>query len=402
MTLRIRLLLLVLLSSTLLWGQPRPKPVAISSPSCLHTEGGQDTLCFPGGHQRFDSLYRKLDTLLLAQRGRVNILHIGGSHVQAGYFTERVRNRLAEGGFLPGNRGLLFPFKALKTNAPHGYAMWHEGEWNTCRCLSRDPQQPLGLSGASIEAADSAARIIFSLASLSVWRSDTLLVIGEGGAPLLVSQRDTLWPQLPDASSYHRFALSQGADTCQLLVPEGFRLRGILPEGRQAGITYTASGINGASVTSWLRCRQMEDDLALLPPDLVVMAIGVNDANVPPQQFDTAQFKANYRQFVGRIRRVSPGCCFIFVTNNDCWFNFRGRRRQFNSNTPLVRQAMTELAREYDGAVFDVFALMGGMRSSAAWVRGGLMRPDHIHFTRQGYELWGDLLYNALMKDYDR
>lgn len=61
---------------------------------------------------------------------------------------------------------------------------------------------------------------------------------------------------------------------------------------------------------------------------------------------------------------------------------------------------MHELAEEYGGAVFDTFRLMGGMRSSASWVRARLQRADHIHFTKEGYELWGDLLYNALMMDF--
>ena len=62
---------------------------------------------------------------------------------------------------------------------------------------------------------------------------------------------------------------------------------------------------------------------------------------------------------------------------------------------------MTELAAEYGGAIFDCYGLMGGQASSNAWVRAGLQRRDHIHFSRQGYELWGDLLYNALMTAYN-
>ena len=181
-----------------------------------------------------------------------------------------------------------------------------------------------------------------------------------------------------------------------------FRLRGIVAESNAPGIVYSESGINGASVAAWLRCSLFEDDLRLDPPSLVILGLGINDANVGPQSFDVEQFKANYRELIRRIRSVSPQCCFIFITNNDCWFNFRGRRRQFNTNTPRVRQAMCELARENDAAVFDVFALMGGLRSSNAWVRARLQRPDHIHFTREGYELWGDLLYNAIVKDYQK
>ena len=34
------------------------------------------------------------------------------------------------------------------------------------------------------------------------------------------------------------------------------------------------------------------------------------------------------------------------------------------------------------------------------WKSKGLGRPDGIHFTQEGYELLGKLLYNAIMKSY--
>ncbi len=410
MTRRERLTLFLLLCSICLWSQRRPQPVEIPSYPCLHTDRGQDSLRFPGSHERFDSLYRRLDTLLVEGRGNVNILHIGGSHVQSGDFSHRMRTHFATFTSHPGNRGMLFPFTALKTNAPQNYAMWHEGAWSGARCVKPDAALPLGLSGACVETSDTLARIFLSMNSLSEWRTDTLRILGEGSqdtvVPMLLCGSDTLSPLPSDGYAGFRFALLPETDTCALFFPGlhdenvSFRLRGIMPEGRLSGITYTASGINGASVPSWLKCELFTDELSLVKPDLVVFGIGINDANVLPQRFNPEQFKSNYRRLIERIRMVNPACCFIFITNNDCWFNVRGRRRQFNTNTPRVQQAMTELAREYDGAVFDAFALMGGLRSSNAWVKAGLQRADHIHFTRQGYELWGDLLYNAVVNDF--
>ena len=179
-----------------------------------------------------------------------------------------------------------------------------------------------------------------------------------------------------------------------------FTVRGLLPYADRDGLTYTESGINGAAVPSWLRCTRFQEELSLVQPDLVVLGIGINDANVLPRDFNPEIFKENYRMLLRQILSVSPHCCFLFITNNDCWFNVRGKRRQFNTNTAKVQQAMVELATEYDAAVFDVFALMGGIGSSSAWVRHGLQKRDHIHFTQVGYELCGDLLYNALVRDY--
>jgi lysophospholipase L1-like esterase len=181
-----------------------------------------------------------------------------------------------------------------------------------------------------------------------------------------------------------------------------FALRGVWPENNKVGITYTGSGINGASVPSWLRCELFTEELdRLCPPDLVIFGIGINDANTSTAKFDVETFKENYRQLINNILSVNPNATFLFITNNDCWLRVGRRRRVFNTNGPVVEKAMTELAREYDGAVFNQFRVMGGLGSSSKWVRAGLMNRDHIHFLSAGYQLMADLIYNAFVQDYN-
>ena len=402
------LLQCLLLHVSVVLCQPVFAPVELSVvPPCLHAEGGRDTLQFPAGRERFVPFFDKLSRLMQGADEQLNILHIGGSHVQAGDFTHRMRTNLASLG-RNGGRGLLFPFSALRTNTPASYTIGCEGVWDGVRCVKRDTLVPLGLSGACVTTRDTLARLVLPLVDLRAWPASQLRVLGQADTPqirpILLCGTDTLQPLPADSCAGFRFCLPESADTCVLsfsgIVQDslGFSVRGFLPEGAAPGITYTASGINGASVPAWLRCSLFAEELSLLPPDLVILGLGINDANVWPQKFDVAQFKENYRQLIRRIRDVSPQCCFVFITNNDCWFNFRGRRRQYNTNTPRVEQAMKELAAEEGAAVFDVFALMGGLRSSNAWVRAKLLRPDHIHFTREGYYLLGDLLYNALAR----
>lgn len=410
---KILLLILILLafSHKGLWAQGNPTLKELPELKCLHTEDGGDSLQFPGSHERFDSLYLRLDSLYTNGNAAFNILHIGGSHVQAGHFTHRMRSNLASwGGMKAGSRGLLFPFRAIKSNAPTDYSLYSKGVWKGSRCVLRNSELPIGLSGAYAITSDSAAALVLDLKTLSDWPAQQLRILGEGTDscvyPILICAGDTLFHNPSDEKPGYCFTLPQQADSCIISFcglktdSLSFSVRGIWPESGEGGFTYLSSGINGASVPSWLRCSLFEEELSLAPPHLVVFGIGINDANVLPKDFNKEKFKSDYRQLIQRIKAVNPLCCFIFITNNDCWFSVRGRRRQYNTNTPKVQQAMHELAEEYGGAVFDTFKLMGGMRSSASWVRARLQRADHIHFTKEGYELWGDLLYNALMMDF--
>ena len=59
--------------------------------------------------------------------------------------------------------------------------------------------------------------------------------------------------------------------------------------------------------------------------------------------------------------------------------------------------AFARLAVSYDAALWDVFDIMGGLGSIESWEAAGLARGDRVHFTGQGYDLLGDLLFNAIV-----
>ena len=225
------------------------------------------------------------------------------------------------------------------------------------------------------------------------------LVINDSGI-----SKDTLFAQ--SDSLYGGWVLPLGelcdSVTVRFRIPQGetFTLTGLIPENDLTGVSYYSSGINGAAVPTWLRCPCLSRDLGLVRPDLVVFAIGVNDAAVPYGEFNAEAFKAGYRQLIRMVECVSPGCAYIFITNNDTYRRESRRVKRANRNAPLVQKAFYELATEYGGAVWDVFDFMGGLDSCPRWRDAGLMTTDLIHFTRTGYELLGDLLYNAIVEDY--
>ena len=371
-----------------------------------------NVLQFPGGRTAFDSLYEKLDTLLQTGRGHVAILHIGGSHVQAGYLSHQLRTDFASlADSVMTERGLLFPFRILRTNAPQNYRIGHTGHWEGTRCIKPSGTDTLGIAGAAVSTRDRNASL-----SLSLNLRDSvpffftrLRLLGYAtdstALPYALHDGDTLWARHEPATRSYLIEYPASCDTADIrfLLPGGtrFTLTGILPENGRDGITYHATGINGADVPAWLRCAHLAQDLRLIRPDLAIFGIGINDANVPADRFDPEAFKANYRRLIALFKAVNPHCALLFVTNNDCLLNL-GRRygKRTNPNTARVAKAMKELASEYGGAVWDQYAIMGGSRSSALWKGKKLMRPDRIHFTAEGYRLVGDLLYNALITDY--
>lgn len=365
---------------------------AVPVPNIPGIKLGVNRLDFPGSHERFDSLLLRLQK----SDEHLNILHIGGSHVQAGYFSQRLREHF------DASRGLLFPWKAIRSNAPADYVLTPSGTWERSRCTEFSPSEQLGMSGAAAITSDSQASLRLELPARYAFSRMRIIGQGEGGAEpfLLFDNGDTLTAERQGQDFL--FSLDKPDSLCTIALrwmadSSRFILRGIYIEDANRRIVYTESGVNGASVPAWLRCNLLKDELSrTCPPDLVVFGIGINDANVPPTKFDVEAFKASYRTLMDELRQANPNVCFLFITNNDCWLRFGRQRRTLNRNTQKVEQAMMDLARECDGAVWNQFRIMGGFASSNRWVNARLMNRDHIHFLRAGYELLADLLYNAL------
>ncbi|MDD4395772.1 MAG: GDSL-type esterase/lipase family protein, partial [Bacteroidales bacterium] len=133
-------------------------------------------------------------------------------------------------------------------------------------------------------------------------------------------------------------------------------------------------------------------------PDLVIFGIGINDA--AGKDFDTTAFENNYLQLIQRIRSVNPDCAFIFMTNNDSYKRYSRKKYSVNMNGPIIRRSFYRLAQQTGGAVWDQFDIMGGLRSMEKWRTAQLAQYDRVHFTYKGYNLMGDLFYNAFVNGW--
>lgn len=414
---------------------PEALPLQCSLPYYDCVDYDKNKIIFPGSSERMAGFYKKLDSLVLFGNQRINIMHIGGSHVQADIFSNRIRRNLSE--IVPdfaAQRGLIFPFSAAKTNNPQNYTIRYSGNWTKRQNSLPPTTENLGISGYSISTGCTDATISFRLNSDSsgIWQYNRLTLqaaVADTASilPLLVVGEDTIISRLTESG--YIFNLTQLSDSgtiilrrqydvkhlcreidttatpCRYRVEdcgegEIFTLFGLLPENDFNGLTYHALGVNGASLKSWLRCSNFAEELKLIKPDLVILGVGINDANIPYGTFNPEVFKAEYQQLLRVIYEVSPDCAVIVITNNDSVLRKGKSSYGINRNGELVQRAMRELAAEENGGLWDQYAIMGGAGSMAVWKERGLAREDRVHFTCTGYELLGDMFFNALIYDW--
>lgn len=390
-----------------------PKVEVAGQPSCVHLD--EAALHFPGSREAQDGFYSLLDSLMAGDGRSVNVWHVGGSHVQAGHFSYRMQSNLtsmAEG--LKGERGFIFPYRIARTNSDKSFRTSYTGEWESAMAAAthKDFNPRFGIMGIAARTSDSLATVGIGLninGADSLWQFNRFRVMGYASSPeaypVLYCGADTLGFSVDSLTQSYMFDLPGIVDTVTIgfHIPEGetFTLTGTEPISGRKGINYYCSGVNGAKLTTWLDdCPDLERDLQIVRPDLAIFAVGINDSACKAVDFHVETFKARYRRLISLIRKLSPDCAFIFITNNDS-YRYISRGMTYNNNGPTVQKAMYELAEEFGAAVWDVFAIMGGKDSVIPWRDAGLVKSDRLHFTPEGYVLLGDLLYNAVIDDYN-
>ena len=402
--------LAILLLPALLPGQTLHKDV----PDLEFARFDRNRIVMKGDSSCFETVYKKLDSILMSGEGHLSIMHIGGSHVQAGTLTRQFRNDLLSmGGDLDGGRGLVFPFWAARTNTPSSFKTRYGGEWTASRNVQKNPEKRLGLTGMALTSSDSSAfvRIVLKARNAAPdepeFRFDRVKVLGyqSGGdrCPVIVQENnDTLSGTWDEGSSSWSFILPEPKDS--VTVALGGRdgeltLTGIFLDNGRPGISVTEIGVNGAALSSYARCQDLERDLKMVNPDLVIFGIGINDAVAT--DFSKEVFISRYRDLVDRIRSVNPDCALLFITNNDSYRRIRRRVYSVNRNALPAEEAFFEITEGCGGGVWDFFEIMGGLESMKRWEAAGLAKQDKVHFTEEGYSLIGNLLYNALMDKFE-
>lgn len=366
----------------------------------------------PADSTYMNHLFEKLDKLIFDGVGKINIIHIGGSHVHADIVSGRLRERLAT--FFPGNkgsRGLIFPYKVAGTNNPGNYFVTYTGKWTTCKNVSYKSTCELGLTGMSITTNDTLTSISVSLKkeNYPAYDFNRIRLFHKADSNQFKVKLGWL-----DSSKYSvKYDFTKGITDIYLNTHTSevqiqfiktlptqwfYTLYGIQLENDDAGVTYHSIGVNGAGTYSYLKCNLFEQHMAELKPDLVILGIGINDA--AGSSFDANTFELNYEKIIEKIHRASPKSAVIFITNNDSYRKHR-RRYYVNYNATAVREKMFNLATRYNLTVWDFFSIMGGLGSMATWQQNGLSQKDRVHFTSAGYKLMGDLMFNAILKSYE-
>ncbi len=362
------------------------------------------------------SFYEKLYQLKETNKGRINIVHIGDSHIQADHFSGTIRQKL-QLKFGNAGRGLIFPYRIAKSNEPGSYKTTTNATWDAKRNVFFDKPLPIGISGFTIETADSSAEVNllvkdqpglgYGFTKFTLFHEKGLnnydITICDNSNCEQGIFKSTDKSQNPfvselkfDSPQQQIILRNKCSDTsCQ----RATRIYGMLLENDSSGILYDMIGVNGAEYRHYNMSKYFMQQLPYLNPDLVIISMGTNEAF--SAGFDQALFYRNIDTLIASVKLANPNTAILLTTPGDSYRKSR-KGRVKNPDMKMARLTIINYCLQHTMPYWDLYEIMGGYGSMGKWYAMKLTAKDRVHFSGKGYQIQGDLFYKALISGYEK
>ena len=334
------------------------------------------------------SFIQKFHNLSSAESDPIRIVHIGDSHLQAGFLTEKIKQELFQkfSADTIASPGFVFPYSIAQTNNPFFYKIDYTGQWDWCKNVDLEKTCSLGLSGITVRTKDSLSSIQLKMKnekyndpikyyfnSIRILHSSNPINIKVNGTKALTH----------DGSSFVNLNNITDSISIEIKISnkgEYFELYGLILENEESKINYHTIGVNGAIAQSYLKCEYFSKHLKNIDPDLIILSLGTNEAFT--EDFNLIEHEYVLKDLVLQIKDVTPYTDIMLTIPNDHFKNGKS-----NVNVERVRENILKIAKEFDLFYWDFYSIMGSQASMEKWHERGLTGEDKIHFKKKGYEM---------------
>lgn len=372
------------------------------------------------------ALYRFFAALHKADSNVISVLHLGDSHVQAGFFPFTTAFFLQQD-FGSAGRGWVFPYNIANTNGPSDYRWNSTGRWDVDRIIDRNKSTDiLGPGAIVLTSRNDAPTLAFNgrqdddrmdnnIRQAELFfdpgTDDSSISVPGAGVDISSAPFEGGTPTLRKASLTFPAAVQAFQVRWDRQNAQPFRFYGALLQNGHNGVLYSAVGINGAMYQHYNENNgTLIAEMEVMQPQLVIISLGTNEAY---GSLNAAAFREQIDETVKMIRKYQPKAAIVLTTPPECKrVSKRAYRRKVgkkyktyyrvayypNPYIAVVTQQIMSYCRENGLACWNFNGVNKAMAKSFA----GGWSGDHIHFNARGYQMQGKLLYEALRNSYDK
>ncbi len=397
---------------------PRPPPLELRHGPRLLRPPPEDALGYDISIEDRDG--RSMAPLHAALRraargdGQARLVFYGASHVASDLFTGYLRRELQQR-FGDAGHGMVLPAHPWRTYRHHGVSVRSSRSlWESEKVRANSRQIDFfGVHGVYVESRRPGA----------FGRVSTATRGPVGGAASLF---DFYYLARPEGGSFDVFvdgrrvqrvttqAREYGPGYATFRLPDGphevevrvrgdgpVRFFGVAVERQTPGVIVDTLGINGARARYHLLWEDAlyREHLRRRNPDLIALAYGTNESG---DDQPIEEYERQLQAVVSRVREVAPQAACLLIGPSD-----RPKRRsdggwEDRPRTAAIVQTQYRVALRNGCGFFDLVSFGGGPMSMVEWAAADppYAQPDHVHYTRRGYERLGEVLLGALLEGY--
>ncbi|MCD9575333.1 GDSL-type esterase/lipase family protein [Flavobacterium soyae] len=412
-----------------------------------------------------ESFFKKLKDNESNNNQKINIVHIGDSHIQGDLMTNEIRKNLQRK-FGNAGRGLVFPYQLAKTNGSYNERFRCNRVWETYRNIYPVRNYPVGLSGIGLWR-DSGGFVLELNIKDPSYKFNSIKIITPKNEDMFdlstASQTkfiETAEPKIIKHKIKKGEAISVIADKYNVSIAEIKRANSLKSNNIRAGrilkiptnetqsrniktSEYVSLNMESDSYSHYYNSEKALDKIYLIPnkkaskfelngivlekdsPGLIYSGIGVNGAKYSDYN--------KYPLFFEQLKALHPDMLVFSLGTNESYEklesgNYIKQLREFisnikaqNINVPIIvmtpppsllrkrpntfiqnyTKQIIEIAQTDGFAVWDLYDEFGGMEGIRNLKSAKLIGPDWVHYSKKGYEKQGNLFSEAFLKAYD-
>lgn len=340
------------------------------------------------------------------------IVHIGDSHIQGDMFSGALRNNLQKQ-FGNAGVGLVFPYKQIYSNTPTGFTTQSNTHFGTSKIARCKGSCNVGIAAYDAHMQPGDAFTVALKNDTGLQYISAIYQTNSMQLPIIINSDNNL--QHYNQQDANGFTISSYnapiASPFRVSSNQATTLNGLVVSNGNYGVLYYVIGANGATFNNYNNSILFFEQLKTLQPDFIIVSLGTNESvsdittDFFIQQVDSLNQKLSEACVSAQIMFTTPADNYlrkaitIKKKVKGKWRKKRVIRYEHNTKAMELSNALVNYCNNNQLMVWDLFSIMGGTHSMKAWVNNGYAAKDHIHFNKAGYELQGQLLFEALLRN---
>lgn len=355
-----------------------------------------DTLIHP---EYIQSFLNRLNQLTSNKSESLQVMHIGDSHIQMGYFSGAIRNELQHK-FGGEGIGFFFPNGLCKGYNPVGMDVQSSSNWTCEKITNLESTIPLGIVGMAMQTTDAVSSVEIGLkAKKTPVHTIQLFHKSLGGKIKITCDSATITTTyFSPNSEITTITLNQPVEKATVVIEQSenpihpFVLYGMSINESMNGVRYHTFGVSGGQYKYFANNTPLfAEQLNGLKPDLLIISLGSNDAY--GKELTQESYEELILKLIQTVRTESPKTEILLTTPPDLYY-----KKQKPASGDLVYTSILNIGNAEKCTIWDFRSVMGGDNSMKKWQKKKLGSKDGLHLTRDGYILQGQLFNLALVK----